>query len=105
MYGLVGTSSNTPVVSYTAAKHGVIGLTKADALAYAAHGIRINAICPGYVATPLLQSTMHSEMIQKEMAKIPIARMAEMDEIADHIAMLASPMTSYMYGAALVADG
>lgn len=105
MYGLVATSQNAPVVSYTAAKHGVIGLTRADAIAYASQGVRINAVCPGYVATPLVKDTMPAEMMQREVAKIPAGRMAEMDEIADHITFLSSPLSSYMYGSAMVVDG
>lgn len=105
MYGIVATSLNVPVVSYTAAKHGVVGLTRADAIAYAPKGIRINAICPGYVDTPLIQSAMQTGTMQREMSKIPVGRIAEMDEIADHITFLASPMSSYMYGSAMVADG
>ncbi|KAL4926330.1 SDR family NAD(P)-dependent oxidoreductase [Aspergillus undulatus] len=105
MYGLVATSLNTPVVSYTAAKHGVIGLTRADAIAYAPKGIRINAVCPGYVATPLVEQAMAANVMQKEVDKIPVGRLASMDEIADHITFLASPMSSYMYGTAMVADG
>ncbi|KAL4951859.1 hypothetical protein BDW69DRAFT_196121 [Aspergillus filifer] len=105
MYGIVATSLNTPVVSYTAAKHGVIGLTRADAVAYAPRGIRINAMCPGYVATPLVQQVMGANVMQKEIDKVPVGRVASMEEIAEHIAFLASPMSSYMYGAAMVADG
>ncbi|KAL4937894.1 hypothetical protein BDV06DRAFT_226522 [Aspergillus oleicola] len=105
MYGIVATSLNTPVVSYTAAKHGVIGLTRADAVAYAPKGIRINAMCPGYVATPLVEQAMGAKMMQKEIEKVPVGRVASMDEIADHITFLASPLSSYMYGAAMVADG
>ena len=56
MYGVTGASPSTMATAYTASKHGVMGLTKADAIAYASEGIRINAICPGYVATPLLKS-------------------------------------------------
>lgn len=105
MYGIVATSLNVPVVSYTAAKHGVIGLTRADAIAYATKGIRINAICPGYVDTPLIRSATQTETMQREIAKIPVNRLADVDEIADHITFLASPLSSYMYGSAMVADG
>jgi NAD(P)-dependent dehydrogenase (short-subunit alcohol dehydrogenase family) len=105
MYGTLATSLDTPAVAYTASKHGVLGLTRADAIAYAPRGIRINAICPGYVATPLVEKMMKSSVIQKEIDKIPVGRLASMDEIADHITFLASPMSSYMYGAGMVADG
>ncbi|KAL4747784.1 hypothetical protein BDW72DRAFT_196434 [Aspergillus terricola var. indicus] len=105
MYGILAPSLNTPAVAYAASKHGVVGLTRADAIAYAPRGIRINAICPGYVETPLVKSTMHTGVIQKEQKKIPVGRLASMDEIADHITFLASPLSSYMYGAAMVADG
>lgn len=54
MLGLVAASPSTPAVAYTASKHGVMGLTKTDAVMYAPKGIRINAVCPGYIATPLL---------------------------------------------------
>lgn len=47
MYGIVGTSRNVPAVAYTTSKHAVVGMTKADAAAYAADGIRINSMCPG----------------------------------------------------------
>lgn len=56
MLGLTGASPGTPATAYAASKHGVVGLTKTDALTYARQGIRINAMCPGYVATPLLKS-------------------------------------------------
>ncbi|KAI9371748.1 hypothetical protein BJX61DRAFT_11930 [Aspergillus egyptiacus] len=104
MYGVVATSLNTSVVAYTAAKHAVVGLTRADAVAYAPQDIRINAICPGYVATPLIHDGV-SEWMQKEIEKTPAGRLATADEIADHITFLASPMSSFMFGAAMVADG
>ena len=56
MLGLVASSPGTPAVAYTSSKHGVMGLTKTDATMYAPKGIRINAMCPGYVATPLLKA-------------------------------------------------
>ncbi|KAL3430353.1 hypothetical protein BDV09DRAFT_199746 [Aspergillus tetrazonus] len=105
MYGILAPSLNTPAVAYAASKHGVVGLTRADAVAYAPRGIRINAICPGYVETPLVKDTMHNGVVQKEVEKIPVGRLANMDEIGDHITFLASPLSSYMYGAAMMADG
>ena len=56
MLGLTGSSPATPACAYTASKHGVMGLTRTDAIMYAPQGIRINAVCPGYVATPLLKN-------------------------------------------------
>ncbi|EXJ85877.1 hypothetical protein A1O1_06246 [Capronia coronata CBS 617.96] len=105
MYGVVGTAMHIPAVAYTASKHAVLGFTKTDAVAYASHGIRINAICPGYVATPLLKEATASGAMQKEIERTPAGRLAETEEIADSIAFLASPMSSFMYGAGLVVDG
>ncbi|KAK4941426.1 hypothetical protein LTR10_018695 [Elasticomyces elasticus] len=105
MYGLIATPLNIPAVAYTATKHGVIGLTKADAIAYAREGIRINAMCPGYIATPLLKEATASEAMQREIERTPAGRIGEMEEIADTITFMVSPMSSFMYGAGLVADG
>lgn len=58
MLGLTGASPTTPATAYSASKHGVIGLTRTDAMNYARQGIRINAMCPGYVATPLLKNSV-----------------------------------------------
>lgn len=90
-------SSNTP--------QAVVGLTKADGNAYAPHHIRVNAICPGYVKTPLFLSSLEDGSMNDEMAKTPMGRMAEVEEIGDSIAFLASPMASFMVGSSLVVDG
>ncbi|KAG9775195.1 Short-chain dehydrogenase anuF [Exophiala dermatitidis] len=105
MYGVIGPSVNTPATAYSASKHGVLGFTKPDAVAYAKQGIRINAICPGYVATPLLEEAVKSGAMDKEIERTPIGRMAVPEEIGDTITFLASPMSSFMYGAGLVVDG
>jgi NAD(P)-dependent dehydrogenase (short-subunit alcohol dehydrogenase family) len=106
MYGVVAPSSATPATAYTASKHAVMGLTKADAVVYAPQGIRINAICPGYVATPLLgDTTAATEIMKGELAKVPLGRLALMEEIGDCIAFLSSEASSFMVGAGLVVDG
>ncbi|KAJ4501937.1 hypothetical protein HRR78_008769 [Exophiala dermatitidis] len=105
MYGVIGPSVNTPATAYSASKHGVLGFTKPDAVAYAKQGIRINAICPGYVATPLLEEAVKSGAMDKEIERTPVGRMAVPEEIGDTITFLASPMSSFMYGAGLVVDG
>lgn len=87
---------------------GVIGLTKADANSYAGDNIRINAICPGYVATPLTTSNYTTDPenpIHQQVLHTPMQRMSTPEEMADSIVFLASPMSSYMHGASLVVDG
>jgi NAD(P)-dependent dehydrogenase (short-subunit alcohol dehydrogenase family) len=87
---------------------GVIGLTKSDANSYGPHGIRINAICPSYVAIPILVqylSQVPDSPLAVEVARTPLKRMATLEEIADSIVVLASPMSSFMQGASLVVDG
>jgi NAD(P)-dependent dehydrogenase (short-subunit alcohol dehydrogenase family) len=106
MYGLVAPPLNVPVTAYATSKHAVIGLTKSDALAFAHRGIRINAISPGYVLTPLIRETMgEGNMMETERMKVPVHRYSEMEEIGDCIAFLHSDAASYMVGATLVADG
>lgn len=80
-------------------------MTRADAIAYAREGIRINSINPGYVATPLLEASAASDVMARERERTPIGRFADMEEIADSIVFLASPMSSFMVGACLVVDG
>lgn len=106
MYGLVAPPLNVPATAYATSKHAVIGLTKSDALAFAHKGIKINAISPGYVLTPLVQETMgKGDMMETERIKVPVHRYSEMEEIGDCIAFLHSDAASYMVGATLVVDG
>ncbi|KAF4338902.1 dehydrogenase [Fusarium beomiforme] len=87
---------------------GIIGLTKADANSYGPLGIRINAICPGYVETPLLTNIMSRDPdspLAVDLARAPLKRLATMEEVADAIVLLATPMNSYMQGSSMICDG
>jgi len=99
--GLVGLAGSGP---YSASKHGVIGLTKAAAIEYAGAGIRVNAICPGYVVTPLTRETLERTG-DRVRARLPINRLAEADEIAELAIWLCSAKASYVTGAAYTIDG
>lgn len=106
MYGLVAPPLNVPATAYATSKHAVVGLTKADALAFAHKGIKINAIAPGYVMTPLVKQHMsHGDIMETERLKVPVHRYSEMEEIGDCIAFLHTDAASYMVGSTLVADG
>ncbi|KAK6844790.1 Dihydroanticapsin 7-dehydrogenase [Apiospora arundinis] len=108
MFGLFAPPHDLSHTPYTAAKHGVVGLTKADAVIYGKQGIRINAICPGWTATPLLQQVIddpNQPMLNQEIERGAMPRAAHVDEIADAIVFLASPLSSFMQGASLVVDG
>jgi NAD(P)-dependent dehydrogenase (short-subunit alcohol dehydrogenase family) len=102
--GLVGIAG---LGAYTASKHGVIGLTKAAALEYAFHGIRINALCPGSVQTPMVERalTSHAEAMKEVIKDIPLGRLGRAKEIASAVLWLCSPGASFVIGHALVADG
>ncbi|KAF1978733.1 oxidoreductase ucpA [Bimuria novae-zelandiae CBS 107.79] len=104
MYGKVGPT--LPATAYCTSKHAVVGLSKADAIQMGPRGIKINALCPGYVLTPLVQSTMNKgSVMDDERAKVPIQRFASMEEIGDIVAFLHSDASSYIVGSSLVADG
>ena len=92
---------------YCAAKFGVIGLTKAAALDYAAQNIRVNAVCSGYVDTPMMQRFTGGtpEGWQKVLGNVPVGRPASPDEIAGTVLWLCSDAAAYVIGQALVVDG
>ena len=110
---IVNTSSGAGVIgikgspAYTAAKHGVIGLTRAAALDYAAQNIRVNAVCPGYIDTPMM-SRYTGDTPQgraKMIAEEPVGRMGKPEEIAAAVMWLCSDAAAFMVGHAMVIDG
>ncbi len=102
--GLVGIAGRG---AYHASKHGVLGLTKSAALEYAARGIRINAICPGIIDTPMVSEMLvrEPEAMKELMREVPIARLGRPEEIASAVLWLCSPGASFVIGHALVVDG
>ncbi|MDN4094999.1 3-hydroxybutyrate dehydrogenase [Brevibacillus agri] len=111
--GLIGFAGKA---AYNSAKHGVIGLTKVAALEGAADGITVNAICPGYVDTPLVQNQLADlaktrqvplEKVMKEVIYplVPQKRLLQVQEIADYAAFLASKKAQGITGQAVVIDG
>jgi len=95
----------TPSAAYTAAKHAVMGLTKAAAVEYAAENIRINAILPGSVLTPMMRDVFTQEQIDAAGSMSPINRLANPREISKVVAFLASDDSSYVTGAGYAVDG
>nr|WP_235217040.1 SDR family oxidoreductase [Archangium violaceum] len=93
--------------AYVAAKHGVVGLTKTAALEYAKANIRINAVCPGVVRTPMITSgTNGSPELDAMVVSIePVGRMAQPEEIGEALVWLSSSAASFITGAALPVDG
>jgi NAD(P)-dependent dehydrogenase (short-subunit alcohol dehydrogenase family) len=93
--------------AYQATKHGVIGLTKSTALEYAAKNIRINAICPGTIDTPMVQTMFTSgELVLEDLARLqPIGRLGKAAEVADTVLWLCGPTSSFIIGQALPVDG
>ncbi len=104
MLGVIGMAG---VSAYVASKHGVVGLTKAAALEYARKGIRINALCPGVIRTPLTEKDW-KEFPEKEAPLLegePIGRFGEPEEMAEVVMWLCSDAASFVTGHAMLADG
>lgn len=107
--GLIGWAGAS---GYVAAKHGVVGLSKAAALEYAEQGIRVNAICPSYTLTPMVEKDLFEdtlgndeELIAAARANHPIGRFAQPGEIANAATWLLSDKASFVTGIAMAVDG
>ena len=102
--GLVGIAERG---IYHASKHGVVGLTKSAGLEYAAKGIRINAICPGIIETPMVTGMLETqpEAMDALMQVVPMSRLGKAEEIANAVLWLCSDAASYIIGHALPVDG
>jgi NAD(P)-dependent dehydrogenase (short-subunit alcohol dehydrogenase family) len=110
---IINTSSGAGVkgfagqAAYCAAKHGVIGLTKAAALDYASQNVRVNAVCPGIIATPMMDRFTGGtdEGAQRVIAQEPVGRMGKPEEIAATVLWLCSDAAAFVVGHAMVVDG
>ncbi len=101
--GLVGVAG---LGAYIASKHDVIGLTKSAALEYAARGIRINAICPGAIDTPMVADALANEpeTMKAVMKEISLGRLGSSEKIASAVLWLCSPGAGFMVGQVIVPD-
>ncbi len=105
---ILGTVGFANACAYTAAKHGVLGLTKVAALEYSAKGVRVNAICPAFIETPMLEKAglLEDPVAKQGLVGVhPIGRLGTSEEIADTIVWMASPAASFVTGTAVLADG
>lgn len=102
--GLVGIAGRS---AYHASKHGVLGLTKSSALEYAAKGIRINAVCPGIIDTPMVGNMINNEKEAMEalIKDVPIGRLAKPEEVASVVYWLCGTGSTYVIGQAISVDG
>ena len=101
--GLVGGSG----LAYNASKHGVVGLTKTAALAYATQGVRVNAVCPGVVRTPMVERVTAARpgLEERWLAAEPVGRFGTPEEVAAAVVWLCSDAASFVTGVALPVDG
>ena len=99
--GLIGSATSS---AYVAAKHGVVGLTKVAAADHAEDNIRVNAVCPGYIETPMTEETMRRRG-GRILARVPMARMGKAGEIAEAVVWLCSPKASFVTGVSWAVDG
>ncbi len=108
MASIAGLRSALPGFSaYTASKHGLIGLTKAAAVEYGRAGIRVNAVCPGFIETPMVSENKErlAEIENWIETAVPIGRLGTPEEVAETVIWLCSPAASFITGHALVVDG
>lgn len=113
---IVNTSSIAGLVAlmdsgaYIASKHGVVGITRAAALEYAKAGIRVNAVCPGFISTPMIEQSTEGEAGHQALAamleaNMPLGRMGTPEEVAEAVVWLCSDSASFVTGHTLAVDG
>ena len=102
--GLVGSRVNS---AYCASKHGVVGISRSVALEYAEQGIRVNAICPGWIETPMTDPVTagRPDLLETIIGRHPIGRAGQPEEVGGLVAWLLSDASTFVTGAALPVDG
>lgn len=100
--GLNGVATGSP---YSTAKHGVLGLTKSAALEYGAYNVRVNAVCPGFIQTAILEGVPQKIVDYSTQIRVPLKRIGQPDEVAKAILWLLSDASSYVNGESLAIDG
>jgi NAD(P)-dependent dehydrogenase (short-subunit alcohol dehydrogenase family) len=103
---ILGQSGFANAPAYTASKHGILGLTKTAALEYATQNVRINAVCPAVIETPMIGPIREdAEMLAAMKAMHPINRLGQPEEVAEAIVWLCADESSFVVGEALLVDG
>lgn len=105
MSSVLGTVGRHHSAAYVASKHAVVGLTRGAAIDHGPDGVRVNAVGPGFIRTPLLESRHSEQGLEQLAAGWPLRRVGRPEEIAELVAWLASDTSSYVTGAYLPADG
>jgi NAD(P)-dependent dehydrogenase (short-subunit alcohol dehydrogenase family) len=105
---ILGTVGFAGAAAYTASKHGVLGLTKVAAIEYATKGVRVNAVCPGFIVTPMLERAglLSNDAVKKQIEALhAMHRLGNPAEVAEAVVFLASGRASFITGHPLLVDG